>query len=115
MTPYMSGQDGGSLDPPGPHGGSVSAPDVAALLALSDERDLWQRFCLERERAAYLAGYEDGERAGYERGARQLEESWPAVVRPVLQDRPSHAELEERRWGPGGRRQHLHLVQEADR
>lgn len=76
---------------------------MAELLELSDERDRWERYALDLARAGYAAGYADGDRGGYARGARLLEESWPAVVQPVLRDRPDHAEVEARRWGPGGR------------
>jgi hypothetical protein len=46
-------------------------------------------------------GYGLGYRHGFERGARVLEAEWPAIAAPVLG--PSLAELELRRWGPGGR------------
>ena len=51
--------------------------------------------------------YERGLEAGYAQGAaeeaRELAEAWHAVADPVARGGPSHAELEERRWGPGGR------------
>ena len=74
---------------------------LAAVLRLSDERDQWLRRLLDAERAAYLSGHADGYRDGYERGARLLEASWPAVVSRL--SGPTLAELEARRWGPGGR------------
>ena len=49
----------------------------------------------DAEREAYRRGYEDG--------ARYLEDTWPVIVAPVIAYRPDHAELELRRWGPGGR------------
>ncbi len=76
---------------------------VAALLdAMPDPRaevELRRQLCRE----AYERGRADGWRAGYERGARLLEATWPAVSATVTAGGPSHAELEARRWGPGGR------------
>ena len=50
--------------------------------------------------------YQAGQRAGFEAGDRQAEADraarWAEVVRPVVHG-ISYAELEERRWGPGGR------------
>jgi hypothetical protein len=75
---------------------------VAGLLELSDERDAW----LRRVYAAWRDGYQTGHAAGYdrgfERGARLLEAEWPAVVAGLADGLP-FAELERRRWGPGGR------------
>jgi hypothetical protein len=34
-------------------------PDIAEVIALSDERDLWQHVALARERAAYGRGWAD--------------------------------------------------------
>ena len=78
-------------------------PRLAEVLALvpdwTAEMAFWRRLCAE----ARTEGYEAGFRDGYERGARLLEAGWPAIVAPVLPNRPDHAELEARRWGPGGR------------
>ena len=50
--------------------------------------------------------YQAGQRAGYENGYRQadadLAARWAEIARPAAHG-ISHAELEERRWGPGGR------------
>jgi hypothetical protein len=50
--------------------------------------------------------YQAGQRAGFQAGYRQAEADqaaeWAKVARPVVHG-ISHAELEERRWGPGGR------------
>lgn len=57
-------------------------------------------------REAYQAGLEAGYKRGYEAGAGQCEAEHAAWWRnhgQSLVNRPSHAELEERRWGPGGR------------
>lgn len=77
--------------------------------ALSDERDTWTARLLAAERDAYQAGYADGDRAGYERGARVLDAEWSAPA-PA----PDFAEIEARRWGPGGR-QHFGDARPGDR
>ena len=50
--------------------------------------------------------YQAGQRAGFEAGYRQANADeaaqWARIARPVVHGIP-HAELEERRWGPGGR------------
>lgn len=50
--------------------------------------------------------YQAGQRAGFQAGYRQAEADeaarWAEVARPVARG-ISHAELEQRRWGPGGR------------
>jgi hypothetical protein len=50
--------------------------------------------------------YQAGQRAGFQAGYRQADvdqaAQWAQVARPVVHG-ISHAELEERRWGPGGR------------
>ena len=50
--------------------------------------------------------FQAGQRAGFEAGYRQAnaEEAahWARITRPVVHGIP-HAELEQRRWGPGGR------------
>jgi hypothetical protein len=57
-------------------------------------------------REMYEAGHADGYRAGYEAawGDREADAAaWWRDHGRSLVDRPDHAELEERRWGPGGR------------
>ncbi len=72
--------------------------DIRALLALSDERDQWMRWLLSAGRAAYREGYDDGFRdGGEELFARRR--AWP----PIIITGEMRAELERRRWGPGGR------------
>ncbi len=44
------------------------AADIASLLALSDERDLWSRRILDAERRGYQRGRADGYDAGYTDG-----------------------------------------------
>jgi flagellar biosynthesis/type III secretory pathway protein FliH len=76
----------------------------AEWLSLSAERDRYEARILAAERAAYDRGYEAGRKAGYEQAARDLERDWQAMARVASRNRPSFAELEIRRWGPGGRR-----------
>jgi hypothetical protein len=57
-------------------------------------------------REMYQAGHGDGYRAGYEAawGEREADAAaWWRDRGRSLAERPAHAELEERRWGPGGR------------
>lgn len=76
-------------------------PYVAELLAAMPdpgaELELRRQLCRE----AYEAGLADGYRRGYELGARLREAEWPAVIAPL--SAPSLAELDQLRWGPGGR------------
>jgi hypothetical protein len=95
-----------STDSPSLRAGNVNGRipvRVAELLALSDERDAWQRRVLGAWRDGYQAGHAAGYERGYHRGARLLEAEWPVVVASVTACGPSFAELERRRWGPGGR------------
>lgn len=57
-------------------------------------------------REMYEAGHTDGYRAGYEAalGDREADaDAWWHQHGRALVDGPTHAELEARRWGPGGR------------
>jgi hypothetical protein len=73
---------------------------AALVAALPDpEAEIELRRQLARE--AYAAGLAAGRREGYERGARLLQAEWPSIVAPLAG--PTLAELEQRRWGPGGR------------
>jgi hypothetical protein len=81
------------------------APEVERLLALSDERDHWQRAGRARERYAYERGHRDGWEAGRRALLGELAEAERCLYQrlaPILMS-PDHAELEARRWGPGGR------------
>ena len=53
-------------------------------------------------REAYEAGHADGYRAGYRQAGADQAAWWNQIARAAI-DGPAHAELEERRWGPGGR------------
>ncbi len=52
-------------------------------------------------REMYQAGHADGYQAGYRQAEVDQAALWNRIARPAAG--PSHAELEERRWGPGGR------------
>lgn len=81
------------------------AEAVHALFALSDERDKWQH----RLTAEYRLGYALGHAIGVEEGRRAetagRDAAWNAIARPIARGayELSHAEIEELRWGPGGR------------
>lgn len=79
-------------------------PADAIKLAEQIEAETNYRNQLGRE--MYQLGLDDGYRQGYAvaRGELEAEHTawWQAHGRHIA-DRPSHAELEERRWGPGGR------------
>jgi hypothetical protein len=66
----------------------------ADVVALSDERDLWQRRLLEAQRAAYRAGYADG-RADAQRDA---DRAWAARPPLIVRDDLTCEEIEARRW-----------------
>jgi hypothetical protein len=53
-------------------------------------------------REAYQAGRADGYRAGYAQADADQAARWNQAARSAIGG-PSHAELEQRRWGPGGR------------
>jgi hypothetical protein len=69
----------------------------AADLAQAETR---YRHQLARE--AYEAGHADGYHAGYRQADADQAARWNQIARTGLGG-PAHAELEERRWGPGGR------------
>jgi hypothetical protein len=57
--------------------------DIAALLALSDERDVWLLRLLAAERAAYDRGHRDGHRDGYELAAAHMAAAWDSIADPI--------------------------------
>jgi hypothetical protein len=79
------------------------APDLALVLALSDERDGWLRRVLAAERAGYTRGLQVGRQQGYELAHREMAAAWQAAAAPIARGGPSYVALELRRWGPGGR------------
>lgn len=80
--------------------------DIAGLLDLSDERDIWLDRTLASWRAGYLAGRADAaSEAGAAADARwreswdpEAEEHWKRFA-----SRPAHAELDKLRYPPAGR------------
>jgi hypothetical protein len=52
-------------------------------------------------REMYQAGHADGYQAGYRQAEADQAARWNQTTRPAVG--PNHAELEEQRWGPGGR------------
>ena len=70
---------------------AIEAAEVA-------ETETAYRIQLGRE--MYEAGHADGYQAGYRQAEAEQAARWNQAARPAG---PRHAELEERRWGPGGR------------
>jgi hypothetical protein len=75
------------------------SPDEAIEAAAVAETETRYRNQLAHE--AYEAGHADGYRAGYRQAGADQAARWNQAARAALG--PAHAELEERRWGPGGR------------
>lgn len=69
------------------------------ILELSDERAQWEAYALSVARRMYEAGYA----AGRADEARDADRLWAAARPRPFPVGPSIAELELRRWGPGGR------------
>lgn len=82
---------------------AMTPQEQRQLLELSDERDQQDRLREKVEREAFQAG----RRRGHDEGRREYEaqetEAWRRILQPFSQDRPTFQEVEERRWGPGGR------------
>jgi hypothetical protein len=76
------------------------SPDEAIEAAAAIEAETRYRNQLARE--MYQAGHADGYRAGYQQADADQAARWNQAARAALGG-PSHAELEQRRWGPGGR------------
>jgi hypothetical protein len=60
------------------------------------------RYRNQLAREMYEAGHADGYRAGYRQADADQAARWNKAAGAVT-DGPDRAELEERRWGPGGR------------
>ena len=77
------------------------------LFELSDERDWWLGRLLDAERAAYMLGAAEGWKAALEYVHKVRQEDFAPIARLMVamagSDRPGVADLELRRWGPGGR------------
>ena len=74
-------------------------PDEA--IEAADLVEAETRYLHQLAREAYAAGHADGYRAGYRQADADQAARWNQAARAV--DGPGLAELEERRWGPGGR------------
>lgn len=71
---------------------------METIMALSDERDQWEKRILAAETAAYLRGYEDG----FTDGSNSAHNArWVNRVNTLSWE--SDAEMTSRRYGPGGR------------
>jgi hypothetical protein len=75
-------------------------PQEAIQAAELAQAETAYRHQLARE--MYQAGRRAGFQAGYRQAGADEAAAWAKVTRPVAHG-ISHAELEERRWGPGGR------------
>lgn len=72
---------------------------VVDLLDLSDERDQAKDYALEARREGWLAGREDGYRMGRADEARERDQAWNQIARPISRSGPAaYAETERRRW-----------------
>jgi hypothetical protein len=74
--------------------------DAATVLGLIDpvtEVRYRRQLVAEAAAEAYDLGFRDGD----EGRARRRQATWPPIAAGAAG--PSHAELERRRWGPGGR------------
>jgi hypothetical protein len=72
-------------------------PEQAIEAAGAVEAEVAYRLQLARE------AYEAGRQAGYQQRVAEEEARWRQTPPHVVHDGPSHAQMEERRWGPGGR------------
>lgn len=81
---------------------------AAELIACSDRLDAALARKLAAELAGYRRGFADGQADGYRRGRQDEADQWFMILAPArLAARTAagtgYAELERRRWGPGGR------------
>jgi hypothetical protein len=74
--------------------------DIAALLALSDERDTWQRRLLAAEIRGYDRGHRDGYRCGYAQAEAGMDRRWHEHADPIARSDPRL--LLARRWSLRG-------------
>jgi hypothetical protein len=75
---------------------------VAAAIQEAEHAEAETRYRLQLAREMYQAGQRAGFEAGYRQADADQAARWAQIARPVVHG-ISHAELEERRWGPGGR------------
>lgn len=74
---------------------TVPRINVTGLLACSAEREQWDKLVDDIGRMMYACGFADGQRAA--------SDAWGSRPKHIVRYGPSHAELERRRWGDGGR------------
>jgi hypothetical protein len=77
----------------------TSTLDRGDLLSRSTERDTWLRRLLATEQEAFIRGVA----AGRQMEADERDAAWNQIAAPIARGGPAFAELERRRWGPGGR------------
>jgi hypothetical protein len=75
---------------------------VAAAIRQAEHAEAETRYRLQLAREMYQAGHRAGFESGYRQANADEAAAWAKVARPVAHGM-SHAELEDRRWGPGGR------------
>ena len=83
--------------------GRVGSLTRTQWLALSDERALARRLQHGFWAEGYQLGRERGRREGYEASEADMAAQWREIASPVARGGLSYAELERRRYGPGGR------------
>ena len=80
----------------------MSTDPVADAIAEAGHAIAETRYRLQLAREMYQAGWTNGYQAAQTEAAEQDARRWAETTRR-LAAAPTHAELEERRWGPGGR------------
>ncbi len=71
----------------------ISTLNEALIVAGLTETE--RRYRLQLAREMYRAGYRQAE--------DDMAARWDVIARPVITNTPAHADLELKRWGPGGR------------
>ncbi|MGH3186589.1 MAG: hypothetical protein ACRDPY_21180 [Streptosporangiaceae bacterium] len=84
----------------------MSTDPVADALAEADHAAAETRYRLQLAGEMYQAGWRGGYQAAQQEAAEEDARQWAQFTRH-LANTPAHAELEERRWGPGGRAAHI--------
>jgi hypothetical protein len=74
---------------------------VAAAIQEAEHSEAETRYRLQLAREMYQAGQRAGFEAGYRQADAELAAQWHEITGAVAHGL-RHAELEERRWGPGG-------------
>lgn len=99
-----AGSHASSVTPGAVGTGQVPPRLVAQLLALSGERDQWERLAVAWARSSYRRGYQNGYDAGYRAGFEEAVLDWKITAAGLTGlGGPSYAELDRRRYPPDGR------------